>query len=173
MIYWEYQWDRVPRDYSKASSSLLRLHLRADGSSCYFSFFCSHSLIPLTSRLRINYISIDWPLEGGIDIYGPPSAPRPMCIPQHWAPASCITPGLHFLCSSLRSKACSSAPGLPGCSHPLYAQDAQRCALTAQNGRQDCRPLIEMTEHIFGSFHLLDTWTTGPLSWPCKANVGF
>lgn len=57
----------------------------------------SHSLIPSTSRLRINYISIDWPLGRGIDIHGPPSAPRPMCIPQHRSPASCITPGLHYL----------------------------------------------------------------------------
>ena len=61
-------------------------------------FFFSHSLIlPSTSRLRINYMSIEWPLGGGIDIHGPPSAPRPMCIPQHRSPAFCITPGLHYL----------------------------------------------------------------------------
>lgn len=125
----KYQWDHLTRDYSNDSSSLLLLHLRADGSSCYFSFFCSHSLILLTSRLRINYISIDWPLEGGIDIYGPPSAPRPMCIPQHRAPASCITPGLYFWLYSLGSQAWFSARPLPASSHPLYAQDAQRCAL--------------------------------------------
>lgn len=46
-----------------------------------------HSLIPSTARLRINYISIDWPLIRGIDIHGPPSAGRgPMCIPQHKGP---------------------------------------------------------------------------------------
>lgn len=37
----------------------------------------SRSLIPSTSRLRINYISIEWPLGRGIDIHRPPSAPRP------------------------------------------------------------------------------------------------
>lgn len=70
-------------------------------------FFCfSHSLIPATSRLRINYISIDRPLGRGIDIHGPPSAARPMCIPQHRSPqASCITPGSHYLlCFSLSSR---------------------------------------------------------------------
>lgn len=66
----------------------------------YFLEVFSHSLIPSTSRLRINYISIDWPLGGGIDIHGPPSAPGPMCIPQHRSPASCITPGLHYLLKS-------------------------------------------------------------------------
>lgn len=48
----------------------------------YFLWIFSHGLIPSTSRLRINYMSIEWPLDGGIDIHGPPSAPRPMCIPQ-------------------------------------------------------------------------------------------
>lgn len=122
----KYQRDPLTHDYSNVSWSLLRLPLRADGSSCYFSFFCSHSLILLPSRLRINYISIDWPLEGGIDIYGPPSAPRPMCIPQHRAPASCITPGLHFSLYSLGSKAWFRARPLPASSHALYAQDAQK-----------------------------------------------
>lgn len=42
----------------------------------YFLGICSHSLIPSTSRLRINYIFIDWPLGRGIDIHRPPSAPR-------------------------------------------------------------------------------------------------
>ena len=84
----------------------------------FFSF--SHSLIPLTSRLRINYISIDWPLEGGIDIHGPPSAPRPMCIPQYRAPAFCITPGLHYLLYFLGSQVFTSEPGLPGSPHPHW-----------------------------------------------------
>lgn len=77
----------------RVSIFLLRL-------SCYlfFFFFFSHSLIPATSRLRINYISIDRPLGRGIDIHGPPSAARPMCIPQHRSlQASCITPGSHYL----------------------------------------------------------------------------
>lgn len=55
-----------------------------------------HSLIPSTARLRINYISIDWPLIRGIDIHGPPSAGR--CVFHNTrARASCITPGLHYL----------------------------------------------------------------------------
>lgn len=115
---------------------LLRPHLRTVGSSCYFSFFFSHSLIPLTSRLRINYISIDWPLEGGIDIHGPPSAPRPMCIPQYRAPAFCITPGLHYLLYSLWSQVFPSEPGLPASPHPHLrtgcAKNAQESS-TAQN----------------------------------------
>lgn len=124
----KYQWDHLTHDYSNVSSSCFcRCELM--GLPVISLFFCSHSLILLTSRLRINYISIDWPLEGGIDIYGPPSAPRPMCIPQHRAPASCITPGLHFLLYSLGSKAWFSARPLPASSHPLYAQDARRCAV--------------------------------------------
>ncbi len=70
----------------------------------YFLGIFSHSLIPSTSRMRINYISIDWPLGRGIDIHRPPSAPRPMCIPEHRSPALCITPGLHYLlCFSVAS----------------------------------------------------------------------
>lgn len=68
MIKSKYQRGHLTHDYSNVSSSLLLLPLRADGPSCYFSFFCSHSLIPSTSRLRINSISIDRPLEGGIDM---------------------------------------------------------------------------------------------------------
>lgn len=150
---------------------VLLLPLRAAGSSCYFSFFCSHSLILLTSRLRINYISIDWPLEGGIDIYGPPSAPRPMCIPQHRAPASCITPGLHFLLYSLGSKAWFRARPLPASSHPLYAQDAQRRAVNISRVKM-LFFLIEMTQQIFGSFNLPANWTPAPLSSSYKTNVG-
>lgn len=52
-------------------------HLLADIPSCYFLDPFSHSLIPSTSRLRINYISIDSPLGRGIDIHRPPSAARP------------------------------------------------------------------------------------------------
>lgn len=69
------------------------LHLPVISS---FLWICSHSLIPSTSCLRINYISIDWPLGRGIDIHRPPSAPRQMCIPQHRSKALCITPGLHY-----------------------------------------------------------------------------
>lgn len=69
-----------------------------------FLVLFSHSLIPSTARLRINYISIDGPLGRGIDIHGPLSAPRPMCIPQHRSPALCITPGLHYLLYSLRHR---------------------------------------------------------------------
>lgn len=43
----------------------------------------SHSLILSTSRLRVNYMSIEGPLDGRIDIQGPPSAPGHMCIPPH------------------------------------------------------------------------------------------
>lgn len=35
----KYQWDRFIQNYSNISSWLLRLHVRTDGSSCYFSFF--------------------------------------------------------------------------------------------------------------------------------------
>lgn len=75
----------------------------------YFLGLFSHSLIPSTARLRINYISIDGPLGRGIDIHGPPSAPRPMCIPQHRSPALCITPGLHYLLYSLRRRVAINA----------------------------------------------------------------
>lgn len=55
---------------------------RAERPSCYSSasldlFLPPHRLIPSTARLRINYISIERPLIRGIDIHGPPSAPRP------------------------------------------------------------------------------------------------
>lgn len=132
----KYQWDHFNQNYSNISSCLARLHLRPDGSSCYFSFFFSHSLIPLTSRLRINYISIDWPLEGGIDIHGPPSAPRPMCIPQYRAPAFCITPGLHYLLYSVVSSV-SQRAGSPWSPSSTFThrmrKDAQETS-AAQNG---------------------------------------
>lgn len=129
----KHQWDRFTQNDSNISSCLWRLHLRADGSSCYFSFFFSRGLIPLTSRLRTNYISIEWPLEGGIDIHGPPSAPGPMCIPQCRAPAFCITPGLHYLLCSLWSRVFPSGPGLPASPHPHQRTDAKETS-TAQNG---------------------------------------
>lgn len=55
---------------------------RAERPSCYSSssldlFLPPHRLIPSTARLRINYMSIERPLIRGIDIHGPPSAPRP------------------------------------------------------------------------------------------------
>lgn len=97
-----------PRSQPGGSVTRVQSDLLSSNVSPYFcsdfpvissSFFCfSHSLIPATSRLRINYISIDRPLGRGIDIHGPPSAARPMCIPQHRSPqASCITPGSHYL----------------------------------------------------------------------------
>lgn len=57
---------------------------RVEGPSCHSSsslelFFLSSPprLIPTTACLRINYTSIERPLIRGIDIHGPPSAPRP------------------------------------------------------------------------------------------------
>ena len=74
----------------------------------YFLEIFSHSLIPSPSRLRINYMSIDWPLGRGIDIHRPPSAARPMCIPAHRSQGY-----MHYRISLFIMILCDGAPRRP------------------------------------------------------------
>lgn len=112
------------QSHSNISPSLLRLL----GLPVISPSFSSPSLIPLTSRLRINPIPIHWPLEGRIDIHGPPSAPGPMCIPQHRAPALCLTPGLRYLLSSLWSQVLHGSPRFSSFTHIVSTFTHKICA---------------------------------------------
>lgn len=126
-------------------------------SSCYFSFFFSHSLIPLTSRLRINYIPIDWPLEGAIDIHGL-RLRRGRCVFHNTGlRPSALHQDFIIYCILCSLKCFPASRASPVLLIHIYAQETA----SAQNGTDWNLALrCKWVRGSFGSFHFLDGWIT-------------